>query len=573
MAAPLLCPHLRQPDACPECRFKRSGAGLLAGTDPDALARVRDVLLEQAARAREDIVAFFDFVMVDERTNKRIKALPHQRVLLRFITENDRTVTLAPPGASKTYCAVACFLWWLGRDPSERMAIVSATEAQAEKVVAAVASYILNSSRVRLVFPELRPTNREGEPWTRTRITVRRAPGVRDPSLTAFGIDTDAIFGSRLSRAIGDDLLNEDNVATPEMRAKVHEKFNGKVGSRIDPTGSIGLMNTAWHPDDAVHRAIKAGWATLRMTAYGDIFVQDDVERAIKQLPPWDTDELRLANPYESNPCRLTSHDPDPDNVVPLWPSKWSIDWLEAKRRTTLPVFFNREFLALCRDDDSALCKQEYVDACLKTARDRGIHSFVSSYDGNLPVFIGVDLAFEPGEERDENSIVSIVLHPDGLGQILDIESGQWAGPVTLQKVIGKFRSYCKHGNGVVAVETNGGQKLFTQFALAQNLMIPVRSHTTTSAKAKPHVGIPGIFTEMMNGAWAFPNTPRGQMHPEMQKLIDACLYYRPQRHTDDRLMAFWIARAQAAKWGALGKKDGGRDRGARSLVSRVMSR
>jgi hypothetical protein len=310
------------------------------------------------------------------------------------------------------------------------------------------------------------------------------------------------------------------------------------------------------------------------MTAYGDVFVQDDSERAYKGLPPWDTDELRLADMYEANPCRLTGHDVPGqpfDNSIPLWPEKFPLEWLEAKRRSTLPVFFNREFLALCRDDDSALCKQEYVDACLARARENNIFGFVSRYDGNDPVFIGVDLAFEPGEERDENAIVTICLHPSGLGQILDIESGQWAGPVTLQKVIDKYRRYCHHGNGVVAVETNGGQKLFTQFALAQNLMIPVRGHTTTSAKAKPHVGIPGIFTEMMNGAWAFPNDKHGQRHPEMQKLIDACLYYRPQRHTDDRLMAFWIARQQAAKWGALGKKDPSRTKA--SIASRVMAR
>lgn len=534
--------------------------------------------MARARRASEDIVAFFDFVMVEERSGKRITALPHQRVILRFVMENERSVTLGPPGLSKTYCAIACALFWLGLEPTERIAIVSSTEVQAAKVLSAIASYIVPGSpqaaRLHLVFPHLVPSTRPEDPWSSTRLTVKRRSGVRDASVSAFGIDTEQILGSRLSRVIADDMVTDANVATDDLRKKVVEKFQNRVLSRLDPTNwTSAMMNNAWHPDDACHRAIRSGWASLRMTVYGDIHVQDDVERTYREEKPWDSDELRLADESEANPCRLSAHDPDPNNEKPLWPDKWPLARIEELKREMLPVYFNQQYLAICRDDDSALCKQEYVDTCLNRAREHGIHNFVSKYEGNDPVFIGVDLAFEPGEERDENAIVTICMHPSGLGQILDIESGQWAGPVTMQKVIDKYRRYCKHGNGVIAVENNGGQRLMVQFILGQNLAIPVRGHMTTSAKAKPHIGMPGIFTEMMNGAWAFPNDRYRQTHPEMQKLIDACLNYRPQRHTDDRLMAFWIARAQAAKWGALGKKDAGRDRGARGLVSRVMSR
>ena len=77
----------------------------------------------------------------------------------------------------------------------------------------------------------------------------------------------------------------------------------------------------------------------------------------------------------------------------------------------------------------------------------------------------------------------------------------------------------------------------------------------------------------MMNGMWAFPVDKFRQVHPELQKLVDACLYYTPQRHTDDRLMAMWIASMQAQKWGAMGAKSGDSKAKGQGFLGRVMQR
>jgi hypothetical protein len=487
-----------------------------------------------------------------------------------------------------SFLALGLSLWFLGHDATARGAIVSAAQEQSEKIVTAVRAYIEHSAKLHLVFPHLRPTQRDGEPWTQTKITVDRPAGIRDPSLSAYGLDSKSILGSRLKFAFVDDLLNDENTRTPEQREKIYRWLQNSVVSRKDKVGEthFALMNTAWHPDDAVQRSIREGWAALKMTVTGDIYVQDSQDRVVVaraagvEFKPWDSDELRLADEYEPNPCRLVAHDPDPDNQVPLWPEVFDNVKIEEARRNNVPVIFNQLFMCECRDDATALCKQEFIDACYSTGRRLKVDGFTNRFRGPEPVFIGVDLAFEPGEEHDENCLFAFYPRRDGVRVIIDIDLGQWDGPTTLKKVVAMHDRFKNENNSVViTVESNGGQALLRQFALEKDRSLPIKSHTTTMAKAKPWSGIPGIFTELMNGAWAFPNDRHGQAHPNVRKLADACLYYTPQRHTSDVLMAMYFAWNQARKWGTLrqqsdaspeGRANARRRAGA---IARVMQR
>lgn len=101
-------------------------------------------------------------------------------------------------------------------------------------------------------------------------------------------------------------------------------------------------------------------------------------------------------------------------------------------------------------------------------------------------------------------------------------------------------------------VIVHNAQDYIRQFALQKDKSIPVKAHMTGRAKAHPEHGVPGIFLEMSNGAWLIPNDEHGNVHPSVQRFIDGCLYYTPSKHTDDVLMAAYLAREQAKSWGML---------------------
>jgi hypothetical protein len=557
------------------------GEAFLQQAKAHQLTDLRDYLLERAALARRDPVHLLDFVMREETTRQPITCAPHQKVGIDFVMHHNRSVNIWPVNHAKTFSLQAILLWLIGNDPTGRGVIVSATQAQAAKVLRSVRDYIEEAPHgpLGMVFPELRRSMRDGDPWTQTDITVDRPWGIRDPTVQAIGLDSGRILGSRVKWFLIDDVLNQENTNTKDQRDKTANYINSQVLTRADKVGAkIMFTNTPWHVDDLLHRLEKAGWPTIRMTIDGEIQVQDDLAQRdtnkLLGLPfePWDHEGLRPANPRAVGvvkDCRLTAHDPDPRNSKRLWPEAFTDKVVADIRHRMTDYEYNRSYRCIVHDDDTAMCKREYVETCLAEAQKHGVKTMVTSYQTQNMVVTGVDLAISPGEESDDTALVTVEFRPDGYRRILDIEIGKFSGPQIVDKLFLKHERY----NAYIHVESNAAQDFIRQFALQRRKDLPVKGYMTGRTKAHPEHGIPGIFVEMSNGAWLFPNE-NGRMHPHVQRLVDECVFYVPSKHTGDVLMAMFFARELAKKWGATVKQDGpeGTD-GLSTFGSDVMSR
>ncbi len=543
--------------------------------DPEHVAAIQKILIRKAEKARSSLPDFVEFVMREQVTKRKIAVAPHQRVGLDFVQAHPKSVLIWPAGAAKTYLVVAITLWLLGRDQTSRGAIVSKTQELAMKIVGVVRDYVENSHELRLVFPHLRPMKGH---WTDAAITVDRPPGIPDPSLVALGIGG-SILGSRLSWAVVDDILDLENTSTPEARKKTIDFVMSSVMSRGDPSNfRMAVNNTAWHPEDLVHHLSdpkKGRWPSLRMTITGDVLVGDDPHRLSKGLAPWDHELLRPKFARGSDySCRLVRPGVDDSkNDVPLFPERFLyLPWelpdgtelppattmeeaierarqdIENKRREFGPVEFARAFMAQARDDETAFCKTEWIEACKRAAREAEHFEMVSRYAGPNPTFTGVDLAIGLGEEHDDTAFFTFEVMADRRRKILDVEIGKWKGPDIVAKVIAKHRAY----NSTIRIENNAAQEFLLQQVRHQDISVPLKPHTTGRAKAHPEYGVPGGFVEMSNGAWLIPNDRFGNVHPHVQAWIDGCLYYSPAKHVNDAVMAWYFAREQAREWGLL---------------------
>ncbi len=525
-------------------------------------------------RARKNLPAFFEYTMREQTSRVPVQCLPHQHVILDFIQHHDRCQLVLPVGHTKTFCSAATTLFLLGDDPTRRGAIISATQEQAHKTVSVVADYIQTSPQLRRVFPRLRKSLRARDPWTQTAITVDRPPGIPDPSLVAVGFEG-AILGARLNWVVIDDLLSFENTYTEEQRKKVYQWVDSSILSRLDPVGAkVVVCNTPWHPRDLVGELERLGWATLRMSVDGDIEISDDATWMRKGRKPWDHRGLRPATSRpDETAYRLRAHDPDPDNAIPLWPEKFTAEHIEDLRTSHLPGAFARMYRCKTRDDETSFCKQEYIELCLRLAREQGHHHLLQRYEGQNPTFTGVDLAFGIGKEHDLTSFFTFEVLEDGVRKLIDVESGQWPGAEMMRKLLDKQQRY----NSVVRIESNGAQILARDFALDIDRSIPIKAHTTTATgKAHPQFGVAGLFLEMSNGAWLIPNDRHGRVHKDVERFILECLHYVPTRHTADVLMAAFMAREQARLWGMLAPKKqrlGGQSGGGGSIQMDLTSR
>jgi hypothetical protein len=527
---------------------------LVEMTEAEKYERLRRRKLRLAKLALGDLPTFFAFVMRDEKTQRPVVIPPHQRVLFSFLVHHDKSVLILPVGTGKTTTLAGIGLWMLCRNPNMRGVVVGATQTQAIKVLKIIRAYIETSLELRMVAPDLVPSQNSGDAWSDVSITVKRPPWIKDPSFAAYGIDSRTLMGSRVELMLVDDLLNRENVESELMRKQTHDDFFDKCASRVEPGATASKLvaaNTMYHPDDYLNRLAKdSKWPALRASVMGDIWVSNADE-------DWDCDDLVVLSENEGTEhCRLKVRKPG----EVLWPERYPLEVIEQKRRDYIhaPGWFNRQFLSDARDDSMALCKAEWIERCKKNAQALGIYGFLTEnrHDEFVAVFTGVDLAVTPEKQGGETVFFTFGIRRDnGLRQILDIESGRWNGRVIFDKLFQKIQQFGSYA----IVENNATQQLFIDLAIAAKKSVPVRAFTTTEqGKGHPWQGVIGVFYEMSMGKWLLPCDRAGNVPPEVRKFIDACLYYEPARHTKDVLMACWFGRQQAHEWGLQVTPDGG---------------
>lgn len=556
-----------------------SAAEELSREDYEAL--LDDELLT-ASDAREDLATFCEYVVRDEKTHRPVRLAPHQRVLIEFLTAHDRGAIMLPVGHGKSWVLLAYTLWSMGRNPSMRGAIVSAAQQQAEKYVTTIKDYVENSPELHLVFPGLRRSSRASDHWTQSAICVERPLGGVHATLIAVGVDTKTILGSRLDWVVIDDILNMENTGTKDACLKVREWVNTTVHGRMD-TEQVGeakffVSNTPWHTDDLVMACKRDGWATLHMDADGFVTVQDDVEvmRVAAELgepyAPFDSEHLRPAVVTDDekhplyNACRLAAHGDD----TPLWPERVGRKELDKIRRTIGLHAYLRSYMCQCRDNDTAWCKEEWIEFGKQLSREPdnelkahmpGGRSFADyseknrgallylKYDGTYQAFTGLDLAFSEKAKSDDVAFFTFVPLPTGHRLVLDVEIGKWNSPTIARKIRDKHLKF----RSIVIVEDNAAQKAVIDLMKGVAKGIPIKGFTTTGAKkASVENGLPVIFSELEQGLWVIPSDRFGQVHPHVQQWADGLLSYSPSAHTPDALMAQFFARDRARIFGLL---------------------
>ena len=518
---------------------------------PDDTALAIRALLREAYEARGSLTKFYNFVIKHEITKEQLTAAPHQEVMFSFIEEHARTVIRIPVGCAKTFSMAAFALKQMGDDATQRGGAISKTQKQASKMISMISDYITEdtlNANLTLVYPELKKSPRKSDAWNSNQITVDRVPGIRDPTVVALGVES-AVAGARFSWMVSDDTIDDENTNTAQSRDQVNSRFDGKHISRLDPSGSQAVVtNTPWNREDLTYHLEESGWPTLTMDIYGNIKITNANAGWMHSAQQ----DLIRPSILKEGWFRLRAHDPDPCEETPLWPDRYNSEQIARiryglnGRGGMLPHEFARTYLCQPFDEGAARCQREWIEKCKELGM--GL-SMVSQYKGPNTTYTGVDIGIGTGvrsTKHDLSVLFTFELWPNGLRRILDIESGRWDGQTLVNKLIGKHDAY----GSVVAVENNSAQDFIRQWALKQRPDLLIRPHSTQATnKRSLDFGVESLFSEFQNMAWMIPCDTNGMVHPEIQKLIDAALFYQPPpAHTPDHLMAMWFARERCRK-------------------------
>lgn len=476
-----------------------------------ALAEQLDAV--QRAAARRDNAAFVQYAIRAERDDSRIVNAPHHEDWHRFFDAHRRAILFSPVEHGKTQHMIGRIVKQLGDDPNKRIAVISNTaEPHARKIVNAVRQHIEQNPRVRALYPNLRPSTREGDPWGQFALTVQRDTIAKEPSLQGSGL-FGPINGARLDGVLLDDILDFENTRTPEQIAKVLEWLDSTVFTRVQPDGWVWWIGTPWNPQDPMHQVAKRkAWASKTYSA--------------------------VLNP-----------DDDMDSWKPLWPQQFPVKRLQEIFDGTTPLNFARKYLCRVRDDGSARFQQQWIDTAKALGKGRTLlrQQPVQHGGAPFPCFTGVDLGIGRKKDNDQTVLFTVYLDERGRRVVADIQAGRWSAPDILARIAHVVHRFAS----IVYVEDVGAQDFLLQWASEQGL--PVKGYTTTAGnKYSPEFGIESLAVEMRNGQWVIPSGATGQdVGPEVEAWISEMLFYDPNGHTGDRLMASWFAREAVREFAA----------------------
>lgn len=162
-----------------------------------------------------------------------------------------------PRGAFKTSIATRGLpIGVLARNPNARILFDAFRHDVSKERLGAVASDIASNTALhRLYGNDWKPAFREA-PWSDSRIVIsKRTKVLKEPSIDTSGVDRSKT-GSHYDLIIADDLVTDTNIRTAENRQKVYDHIMDLLPI-LEPGGTLILIFTRWHADDAYGKIIR----------------------------------------------------------------------------------------------------------------------------------------------------------------------------------------------------------------------------------------------------------------------------------------------------------------------------
>jgi hypothetical protein len=502
--------------------------------------------------AKKDPATFCSYVLRDELTHKPIELAPMHEQMHDEVTAHKRVVMWAHFESGKTtQLSIGRVLFELALNPNLRIAVVSRAAKGAKKIIRSIKSYIEKSEELHELFPGLKRHADPTAPWSSEALTVQRDTLGKDPSVQACGLHGQ-IVGSRIDILILDDILDFEVTNTADRRDDVKRWVESSLFTRLTAEAMVIIVGNAWHEDDLMHKCVEEkGYRAVRFPIYvGGEGANDNGEAWVNGR--------RRKRPREIS-----------------WTGNWTEPRIEQTRRDLGVLEFARKMLCIARNDDMQRFKLAWVHVAYKAGVGfELVHSIepipgrVERVPNGYQVITGVDLS--TGESNDWSTFVTVLRHPNGNRQLLNVEAHKILGPEIVDKIDEIHQRY----GGIIIVENNGSQRFILQFSkvLSEAVCWP---YTTGKNKADPIMGVEGIAVELQRGQWIIPceSVPHNEgkakfiVDPEVDALVREMLFFDPKKHTGDRLMGLFFAREGCCTFDRLAKRGQERPGGTMTVI------
>lgn len=363
----------------------------------------------------------------------------HQEIVRNLRAK--RLLVIAPrEHAKSTLVNLIITLWELYTQQFRYQIFVGDNSTQAKAILANVIHEIENNKALLEDYGPLRPT--QPQKWTDAEIIT--TTGIKLEAIGTGGkIRGKRHLQNRPDRITCDDIENDENVATPEQRQKLHGWFFKAMFSALDKDrGVLRVVGTILHFDSLLSRlkdpAQHAGWTVL---------------------------EYRAVN-YD-----------DRGDPYPLWPGRWGLQDLAVRKAEIGSVVFDQEFQNNPVSEETAIIKRAWI---------KSHHGYTPEQVKEWKKVIYVDPAAKDKESSDEFALSVVGIDANNSISSLD----GFHGKLTFREqvaTIGRFATKWKEGLSFVAVETVAYQEALRQevddWSRQSGQFIPIKGINTVKDK------------------------------------------------------------------------------------------
>lgn len=175
----------------------------------------------------------------------------HGKMIEAIEESTERKLIVMPRGTFKSsVCSVAAPIWWLIRNPDERILLDSEVYTNSKNFLREIKGHF-TSKKFSTIFGDYRGIN-----WNEAEITINKRQKIyKEASITCGGIGTVKV-GQHYSKIVGDDYNSGNNSGSSEARAKIitHYRMNTAI---LDPGGIYMIVGTRYAVDDIIGHVIE----------------------------------------------------------------------------------------------------------------------------------------------------------------------------------------------------------------------------------------------------------------------------------------------------------------------------